>query len=141
MPTRTPTSAGSPTAESVAARYFEALVKGDAASALSLLSADVVWHQGGANRFSGEHHGRDQVAATLAAMMKVGQGSFRLYLTGPLMVNGQHVAAPVHFSAQRPGARMDMDGVDVVKVRGGQVCEVRLFSADAVAEDEFLGQA
>lgn len=141
MPTHTPAPAGSSSTESVAARYFEALTKGDFGTALSLLSPDVVWHQPGSNQFSGEHRGRDQVAAMLAAMTEVGQGSFRLTLTGPLMVNGQHVAAPVHFSAQRPGAQMDMDGMDLIAVEKGQVSQVWLFSGDALAEDEFLGQA
>jgi ketosteroid isomerase-like protein len=124
----------------VAASYFEALGRGDVPAAMELLSAGVVWHQPGANRFSGDHSGTDGVGALLGGMMAASEGTFRLDVTGPSMVNGELVAVPVRFSGSRSDAAMDMAGVDLITVRDGKIVEVHLFSEDAATEDTFWGQ-
>ena len=45
------------TPAAVAANYFDALARGDVPTAMAQLSAEMVWHQPGVNRFSGDHHG------------------------------------------------------------------------------------
>lgn len=129
------------TPAAVATSYFDALGRGDVPSAMALFSPDVVWHQPGANRFSGDHRGLDGVGALLGGMMEASQGTFQLAVTGPAMVNGELVAVPVQFSGNRADASMDMPGVDLLTVRDGKIVEVRLFSADGPAEDAFWGQA
>jgi uncharacterized protein len=57
------------------------------------------------------------------------------------MANGNLVAVPVHFTAQREGSSMAMDGVDLLRIEGDQIAEVWLFSADEQAEDTFWGQS
>src|SRR5688500_9265168 len=100
----------------VANRYFDALASGDIPAAMALFSPDVVWHQPGANRFSGDHHGQEGVGALLGGMMEASAGSFQLGVTGPAMVNGDLVAVPVRFTGQREGAAMDMTGVDLLTI-------------------------
>lgn len=129
------------TPAAVAASYFEALGRGDVPAAMGLLSPQVVWHQPGANRFSGQHAGVDGVGALLGGMMEVSEGSFQLAVTGPAMVNGELVAVPVRFTGNRAGASMDQAGVDLLTVRDGKIVEVHLFSEDGPAEDAFWGQA
>lgn len=119
--------------------YFGALAAGDMPGAMGLLATDVVWHQPGANRFSGDHVGIDGIGALLGGMMQTSEGSFRLAVAGPAMVNGELVATPVRFSGTRSGASMDMSGVDLLTVRGGRIVEVHLFSEDGAAEDAFWG--
>lgn len=129
------------TPAAVAAAYFEALGTGDVPGAMALLSPQVVWHQPGANRFTGNHSGVDGVGALLGGMMEVSEGSFQLAVTGPAMVNGELVAVPVRFTGTRAGASMDMAGIDLLTVRDGKIVEVHLFSEDGPAEDAFWGQA
>lgn len=124
----------------VAATYFDALGRGDVPTAMAQLSADVVWHQPGANRFSGDHRGLEGVGALLGGMMEASQGSFQLAVTGPAMVNGDLVAVPVRFSGRRDAGSMDMAGVDLLTVRDGKIAEVHLFSEDGAAEDDFWGR-
>ena len=126
---------------SVANSYFEALGRGDVPAALALFSPDVVWHQPGANRFSGDQVGLDQVGAMLGGMMQVSEGSFTLAVAGPAMVNRNLVAVPVRFAGARDGASMDMAGVDLLTVVDGAIVEVSLFSEDGDAEDAFWGAA
>jgi ketosteroid isomerase-like protein len=123
----------------VAARYFDALASGDVPTAMAQLSPDVVWHQPGANRFSGDHHGLEGVGALLGRMMELSEGSFQLAVTGPAMVNGDMVAVPVRFSGQREGIAMDMTGIDLLTIWDGRIAAVHLFSEDGAAEDHFWG--
>lgn len=125
----------------VAATYFDALGRGDIATVMAQFDDAVVWHQPGANRFSGDHEGVAGVGALIGGMMEISQGSFLLNVTGPAMVNGDLVALPVRFSGNREDASMDMDGVDLLTVRDGKIVEVHLFSADGPSEDAFWGQA
>lgn len=127
------------TPAAVAASYFDALGRGDVPTAMAQLSADVVWHQPGANRFSGDHVGADGVGALLGGMMETSRGSFQLAVSGPAMVNGDLVAVPVRFSGRRDDVSMDMAGVDLLTIRDGSIVEVHLFSEDGAAEDEFWG--
>lgn len=132
-------SENTPTA--VADAYFGALSTGDVPTAMSLLSPEVVWHQPGANQFSGDHVGIDGVGALLGGMMEASAGSFQLAVAGAAMVNGELVAVPVRFSGKRDNASMDMAGVDLLTVRDGKIVAVHLFSEDGAAEDAFWGQA
>ncbi|MBO0980269.1 nuclear transport factor 2 family protein [Microbacterium sp. SD291] len=129
------------TPAAVAATYFGALASGDIPTAMGLLSDQVVWHQPGANRFSGDHAGVDGIGALLGGMMEASEGSFQLAVAGPAMENGELVAVPVRFTGDRSGAAMDMGGIDLLTVRGGKIVDVRLFSEDGAAEDLFWGQA
>jgi uncharacterized protein len=128
------------TPAAVAATYFDALGRGDVPTAMAQLSADVIWHQPGANRFSGDHPGVEGVGALLGGMMEASQGSFQLAVTGSAMVNGELVAVPVRFSGRTDAASMDMAGVDLLTVRDGRIVEVHLFSEDGPVEDDFWGR-
>src|SRR5688500_12833240 len=119
--------------------YFDALEAGDFATVAAQFADDIVWHQPGANRFSGVHHGADAVGAMIGGMMTVSEGTFTLRRNAPLMVNGDVVAAPVHWTGKRAGAEMDGVGVDVMRVADGKVAEVWLFTADPAEEDAFWG--
>ena len=128
------------TPAAVAATYFDALGRGDIPTVMAQFSDTVVWHQPGANRFSGDHEGLAGVGALLGGMMEASEGSFQLAVTGPSMANGELVAVPVRFTGSRAGASMDMSGVDLLTVRDGRIVEVHLFSEDGHGEDAFWGQ-
>ncbi len=126
----------------VVAAYFIALAEGRIDDALACFDTDVRWHQPGANRFSGTHHGPEAVAVLLGGMATVSEGTFAVAPVGPLMANGELVAAPVRFTGRRSaGATLDQGGIDLLTVREGRIVEVSLFSADPVEEDAFWGAA
>ncbi|ELP68574.1 nuclear transport factor 2 family protein [Streptomyces turgidiscabies] len=124
----------------IAREYFQAIQKGDLAKVGELLDEGIVWHQPGANRFSGEREGRDAVFAMLGGMIEASQGSFAIETVHALMGNGDTVAASIHFAGRREGASMSMDGVDVLRLEDGRIVEMWLFSEDQVAEDAFWGK-
>jgi ketosteroid isomerase-like protein len=124
----------------VATTYFDALESGDFVTVAAQFADDVVWHQPGGNQFSGVHRGSEAVGAMIGGMMSVSEGTFALKRSAPLMVNGDVVAAPVHWTGKRSGAEMDGTGIDVMRVDGGKVVEVWLFTADPAEEDTFWGR-
>src|SRR5687768_9712069 len=125
----------------VITRYFDALESGDFATVSATFADDIVWHQPGANRFSGVHRGAAAVGDMIGGMMTVSEGTFTLQRNAPLMVNGSTVAAPVRWTAKRSGAEMDGVGVDLMRVEDGKIVEVWLFTADPAEEDAFWGAA
>lgn len=129
-----------PAPAEVAAAYFDSLGNGDVPTAMAQLSPEVVWHQPGANQFSGEHVGVEGVGTLLGGMMEASEGSFQLAVTGSAMVNGEFVAVPVRFTGARSSASMDMAGVDLLTIRDGKIVAVHLFSEDGAAEDAFWGR-
>ncbi|WP_066905906.1 nuclear transport factor 2 family protein [Millisia brevis] len=124
----------------VADSYFHALSVGEVPTAMALFSPNVVWHQPGTNRFSGDHSGPEAVGALIGGMMEVSQGTFALIKTGPAMANGALVAVPVRFTGKLDDNAMDMAGVDLLTIEDGRIVEVHLFSEDGPAEDAFWGR-
>ncbi|WP_232667478.1 nuclear transport factor 2 family protein [Pseudonocardia sp. TRM90224] len=125
----------------VVRRYFDALAAKDFATVAGMLADDIVWHQPGANRFSGTHHGSAAVGEMIGGMMTVSEGTFELATIGAPMVNGALVGVPVHFTGKREGAAMAQDGIDLLRIEGDRIAEVWLFSSDPRSEDAFWGAA
>ncbi|MDR7292829.1 nuclear transport factor 2 family protein [Pseudoglutamicibacter albus] len=130
-----------PTPAEVVGSYFQNLADGNVEQAMAALDPKVEWHQPGQNRFSGLHRGPEAVGALIGGMMEVSQGTFAVAPAGPLMTNGDVVAAPVRFTGRRDGETLDQAGLDLLTVSEGRITQVRLFSSDGPAEDRFWGQA
>lgn len=129
----------STTTLAVAGKYLDAVSAKDFATVAGLFAEDIVGHQPGDNRLSGTHRGRAAVNEMLGAMMAISEETLELATTGAPLVNDNMVAVPVQFSAQRDGATLGQDGVDVLRIDVGRIAEVWLFSSDPHAEDTFWG--
>ncbi|MCB5164621.1 nuclear transport factor 2 family protein [Streptomyces bambusae] len=117
--------------------YYESLVAGDMERLAALLADDVVWHQPGEGDLSASYRGRDAVLGLFAEFVGRSGGTFRLVVED-VMANGPLVAATVHFSAERAGREpLAMSGADLMRIEGGRISEVWLFSRDQAAEDVF----
>jgi uncharacterized protein len=125
----------------VAQQYLDAMASGEPGALAALFADDLVWHQPGANQFSGNKNGGGAVGEMIGAMMGVSGGTFALAPNGEPMVNGDLAAIPIRFSGKREGFEMSMEGVDLLRIADGKVAEVWLFSADQAAEDAFWGRA
>ena len=117
--------------------YFQALSGGDFAQLGGLLDETTLWHQPGTGPLSGTYRGKDQIFALFGKFMEISQGSFKIDGVDSIMVNGDLVTATLRFSATKPGSKIAMAGVDLMKVKNGKLTEVHLFSSDQVSEDAF----
>lgn len=120
-------------------RYFDAVARGDLQAVGEAFADDIEWHQPGQGSLSGAYRGKEAVFALLGQFMDRSGGTFLIDSVGPLMGQGDRVATPLHFRAEKPGASMSMSGVDVLRVADGKIREVWLFSEDQAAEDAFWG--
>lgn len=121
----------------IVARYFAAVAAGDLDTVGRLLADGLIWHQPGKGSLSGTYDGKGAVFALLGSFMERSAGSFRIDHVGTLMDNGDLVSAYIHFAAEGGSRSMAMNGVDLLRVEGGQIVEVWLFSEDQAAEDAF----
>lgn len=120
--------------------YIKAVQTGDQATLGSLISPDVIWHQPGSNQFSGTHRGMAAVGSMLGKMMEVSKGTFAITRADHYMANGDWVAIAIEFAGEANGIQLKQLGVDLIRMEGGKVVEVRLFSSDQKQEDAFWGQ-
>jgi ketosteroid isomerase-like protein len=116
--------------------YDAALEAGNMVALVDVLADDIVWHQPGRHRLSGDRRGRVAVLQLFQELGDASSGTFRVQ-TRNIMVNGSMVAASVRFSGQRGNRSIDMDGVDFYRVVGNLITEAWLFSADQDEEDTF----
>lgn len=124
----------------IAKAYIKAVQTNDQATLGSIISPDVVWHQPGKNRFSGTHLGMAAVGPMLGAMMEVSKGTFAITRAEHYMANGDWVAITIEFAGEANGLKLKQAGVDLIRIEGGKIVEVKLFSSDQVQEDAFWGQ-
>lgn len=124
----------------IAKTYIKAAQTGDQATLGRIISPDVVWHQPGNNPFSGTHHGMAAVGPMLGKMMEVSKGTFTITHADHFMANGDWVAITLEFAGQSNGITLKQPGVDLIRIEGGKIVEVRLFSSDQMQEDAFWGQ-
>ena len=124
----------------IAKTYIKAVQTGDQATLGSLIAADVIWHQPGHNQFSGTHRGMALVGPMLGRMMEVSKGTFAITRADHFMANGDWVAITLEFAGEVNGLKLNQPGVDLIRIEGGKVVEVRLFSSNQAQEDAFWGR-
>lgn len=124
-------------AKEVVEAYSLALSKGDISTAFSYFAPDAKWHQPGNHRFAGTKKGLEAIGKMLSEMMGAAQGSLVIKPAGAMMVNGNLVSFPVHFSAKIGDKKVAMNGNDLFEVIDGKIIQVWLFSEDQDAEDAF----
>lgn len=124
----------------IAKNYIKAVQTGDQATLGSLISPEVIWHQPGNNQFSGTHRGMAAVGPMLGKMMEVSKGTFAITRADHYMSNGDWVAITIEFAGQVNGIQLKQPGVDLIRIEGGKIVEVRLFSSDQAQEDAFWGR-
>jgi len=120
--------------------YIRAVQTGDQTTLGQLISPDVIWHQPGNHRFSGTHRGMAEVGPMLGKMMEISKGTFTITHASHFMANGDWVAITLEFAGEANGITMKQPGVDLIRIEGGRIVEVRLFSSDQAQEDLFWGR-
>lgn len=124
----------------IAKTYITAVQTGDQATLGSIISPDVVWHQPGNHQFSGTHRGMAVVGPMLGKMMAVSNGTFTISRADHYMANGDWVVITLEFGGEANGIKLKQPGVDLIRIAGDKIAEVRLFSSDQDQEDVFWGQ-
>lgn len=105
----------------------------------AILHPAVRWEQPGSNRFSGTRVSRDEVFQMVGGMFEVSGNTLRLENIKTIAVNGNEVSVVLHWKANRTGAELDTENVDVYTVEDGKITGVKVYAADLQQEDLFWG--
>jgi uncharacterized protein len=117
-------------------RGYAAFSSGDMATLNELFAEDAVWHVPGSGPLSGPKEGRDAILAFFGETMSLSGGTFRVTLDN--VVGGEELTAALHHShGERNGKVLDQNAVNVFRILDGQVIEVKEYSDNGGAGDEF----
>lgn len=118
---------------------YAAYAGGDMPFVIEALTDDVCWVSGGEDTVApwcGRHVGRAGVAGYFSALAAACEIiDFRL---GPVIADGDRVAvmATVRARYHHSGAEREIDKMDVLQLRDGQVCDFReYYDASGMVED------
>ncbi len=114
--------------ERVVRDFYAARERRDWAAVRGLLAPDVIWREKDGNQnYSGDHNGRDTVAALLARLVETTGGTFTLE-PKELICTAEHVAANVRWRAERSGTHVEGNDLAVFRIADGQIAEAWFFA-------------
>jgi ketosteroid isomerase-like protein len=116
----------------------EALLAGDFAGFLALHTEDVVMHVPGGSPLSGDHVGRDGIAAVFQRELSMLDAPPEFVPLDDLG-SDDHAAAVVIQRMQRGGRSYEGLQVVIARVRDGHLSEVWFRPEDQASFDEFFG--
>ena len=123
----------------IVSRFVTAVQQGDQETIADLLHPEIQWHQPGKNRFSGTKNSSNEVFQMVGGMFEISENTFALTDIKFLGLNGDTVASVLHFKASRPNAVLDVDNIDVYKVKDGKIVSATIYSDDIDQENSFWG--
>ena len=131
-----------PTTKDVATvrRLYAAVAAGDLAGVAACFHEEAVWSLPGRSALAGTHRGWAAIRDDLLARQgPLSGGTFRPVLLD-LAVGEEYIVAVVHATADHAGRRLDQTVCQLLRVREGQIVEVRGHYGDEAALDAFWGR-
>jgi ketosteroid isomerase-like protein len=118
-------------------QYLEAMRSGDREAAFGHYAEDIVGHVPGRSSRAGELRGKDAVVGYIRAVVAHASEGVEVELID-MLASEERVALIVRERLRRDGRTLDMRRVNVYRVEGEKIVEIRIFEADQYAVDEFL---
>ncbi len=107
--------------------FYDARARRDWLAVRAMLAEDVAWHELGPQQdYSGDHHGREEVAGLLESLVSLTEGTFSLEPVA-FVATAEHVAASVRWSATRAGRRAEGSDLAVFRIADGKIAEAWFF--------------
>jgi len=119
-------------------RGYAAFGAGDLDTVRSLTADDVVWHNPGNNRLSGDYVGIEATIGFFLKLFEESGGTFKLEVHD-ILANDDHAVALVTASASRGDASFSSRAAHIVHIRDGKLTESWFFGEDQAAADAFWG--
>lgn len=118
-------------------RGYEAFTAGDMDTLRALFDENIVWHNGGRSRLSGDRHGIDETLGFFLELMQVSNGTFHLDVHA-VMADEEHAVALVTSHQEIGGTKYEDLGSHVVHVKNGKVTESWYFNWNPYQLDELF---
>ncbi len=123
--------------EDLLRRGYAAFSAGDMETVFGLFASDMVWHNGGSNRITGDYRGHDAIMGMFGKLLEVTGGTLRLEVHD-ILANDAHGAVLVTAHAERDGQPMAVREVNVWHLRDGKATEFWVFAEDSAELDKML---
>ena len=118
------------------AAAYEAINSGDVSTVRDFFASDMVWHQPGANPFSGDYLGLDQMIAVVKRVRAASEGRFSWDVVD-ILVGDSHAAAIVETRSMR--SDKSLREIHLFRVGDDGLCvEAWSYSADQSKSDKGL---
>ncbi len=123
--------------EDMVRQGFAAYARGDIDALQSdFFASDIHWHFPGRSPLSGHHEGAAKVAEMFRLLAELSGGTHRVELHD-VIGNDDHVVALHTTRAERDGKQLQVEVVQVFRVRDGKITEAWTAHTDLYAFDEF----
>jgi ketosteroid isomerase-like protein len=121
----------------VVRRMYDAIGRGDVATAAECFAPDAVWVLPGRGPMAGTHRGVRKIYENFFARLGPRSGgTFRAELLD-VAVGERYVVAVQRATAERDGQSIDVTGCQLMRVEDGRITEVHGHYSDQYALDEF----
>ncbi len=115
--------------------YFDAWLKGDAATLVNLYADDIVLHYFGQSALAGDHRGKP---SALAALQRIGERTNRQPISvHDIVASPDHVVVLLQERWEREGRKIDLNRVLVYHLRDGKIIEAWAYDENQRTVDEF----
>ena len=121
----------------VVRQAWDCWVAADLEGFLALWDADGVWTMPGDSQIGGQWRGHDQIAKCAQLAFEVSGGTLEARPIELAAAGDDSVLGYFHFTASRPDASLDQDGLQRFVVRGGKIVSLHNMFADVAAADAF----
>jgi ketosteroid isomerase-like protein len=115
---------------------YDAFIKGDIDTVMTLLTDDILWHVPGRNPLSDDYSGKEEVGGFFGKLMELSNGTFQVEVHD-VLANDEHAVGLVKLSAERDGKTLQSNDVHVWHVRDGKFSEFWAQPSDQYEFDEF----
>jgi ketosteroid isomerase-like protein len=117
-------------------RGYDAFGRGDVATVLAILDANITWHVPGHSPLSGDYKGHDEVAGFFTETMRLSAGTFTIKIVDVLASNDR-VVVLCTVAAERKGQSWSSSEVHLWRVVNELAIEFCEYQGDQQTEDEF----
>jgi ketosteroid isomerase-like protein len=114
---------------------YDAFAAGDVPAVLAVFSEDITWHISGRSPIAGDNTGHDEVVGFFQDLGERSNGTFRLAVLDILDSGADTVAARVALTAERNGAHLAVEEVQLWRFENAQATSFRDYPDDAYAHD------
>jgi hypothetical protein len=104
---------------------------------LALFDPEILWHNGGSNRTTGDYRGHQEVMGFFGQLMELSGGSFHLEMHD-IVANDVHGVALVTAHGERDGQLMAVREANIWHLADGKATEFWVFPEDQAALDRFF---
>jgi uncharacterized protein len=108
---------------------YDAFIKGDMETVMSLLADDIEFHIFGRSPMSGSYSGKDEIRRFFGKLIETYGDTFRLEVED-ILANDTHGVALTRERRQRGGKAMENRAVHVYDMRDGKCVRCRVYNED-----------